>query len=378
MDNPLNLPPELLDIHLRLERGGRLSTEQAHTLFECEDILTVAAMADAVAQRKWGGRAFFGTPFRVALRRLCKGSCTVCDAAPDTLDAMVADAMKRRPHELHLVGLPEDVDLHSIGRAIRGLREALGDCWMQGFTAGEIARLADCECTDVETVLQGLQQAGLDAILGTHEEIYIAAGRALVHDTAIEDERALDIHAAAHRAGLTSIATLAYKPSDATAELIARMDALRNLQRKTAGFSVFAPLPFDLDAGQRAGELPSGYEDIRLLAVGRLFFDNIPHMRLPWLALGLKMGQVALSFGGDDLGWTPFDPHVRAYAPATTFCSLTAGELERAAQAARRRATHVDGAFRERPRPTASMVASSPPEEAASCTAACASDGGKA
>jgi aminodeoxyfutalosine synthase len=346
--NPLNLPPPLLDIHLTLERGGRIKPEQALLLFEHEDVLTVAAMADAVATRKWNRRAFYERPLRVPLSPTC-GPCRLCDERdPDPISYAAA----ARPREVHLHSLPPDASLEQVEALVARLRERLPEAWLQGLTAHEVARLVRPDAA-LDHVVTRLQQAGLDGILGTHEEIYTREGRALIGsplpdgESPGDDDEALEVHAAAHRAGLASVASLAYAHTASHGDLVAAMDAIREVQRKTAGFSVFAPLPRALAAGQRKSEAPSGYEDVRMVAVGRLFFDNIPHVRAPWLALGLKMGQVALSFGADDLGWTMFDPHVGAFAPSTSFSAMTVRELERAAMAARRSATEVDGAWRE-------------------------------
>lgn len=366
MDAPLNLPPELLDIHLSLERGGRLSPEQARMLMTLDDPLTLAALADAVAARKWGGRVFYGHPTRVPLRSLCEAACALCV----DLDAHLERVAAVRAAEVHLVGLPDDMSLADVEAVVSRLRRRVPDLWIQGFTPAELDALARRSALDLDTVMQALQRAGLDGILGTHEEVYTASGRHML--PALDFSAALAVHAAAHRAGLVSIATLEYGVDESADDVVAHMEAIRDMQRKTAGFSVFAALPRDLKAGQRANETPSGYEDVRMVAVGRLFFDNIAHVRVPWLALGLKMGQVALSFGGDDLGWTALDPHVRQYAPSTAFTGMTAGELERLVRASRRHAAHVDGSWRERSLP----VSVAPLAEAsASCAPSCAPRG---
>lgn len=345
--NPLNLSPDLLDVHLALERGGRITSEQARMLLAHDDVLALAAMADAVARRKWHDEVFYSQPTRVSLVQTCGGACPVCgpDADPE---ARLKRAAETEPAELHLVGLPDRFDLARTERLLAALRARLPDTYIQGFGPRHVATLSQRAGLAPEAVATRLQQAGLDGLLGAHDEIQTPAGRHLLGDAQGPSADDDAVTAACFRAGLVSIATLTYAPGLDDGQIIARLDAIRELQRGRGGFSVFAPMPVNLDEGSRDGEVPSGYEDVKVLAVSRLFLDNIPHVRVPWLALGLKMGQVALSFGADDLGWAPLDAHVRAWSPSTSFTSLHEDELRRTVAAARRRPVPVDGAWRPR------------------------------
>lgn len=345
--NPLNLPPELLGIHLCLEQGGRITTEQARMLLAHGDLLSVAAMAEAVARRKWSDEVFYSQPTRVSLVQTCDAACAVCGPHVDP-ETRAKRAAETAPHELHLVGLPSSFDLSRTEQLLATLRARLPDTWIMGFGPRDVAALARSADLTPETAATRLQQAGLDGLLGAHDEVYTPAGRRLlgdVHGPSASDDV---VTAACFRAGLVSVASMAYAPGVHDEDVVARLDAIREVQRGRGGFSVFAPMPVDLEGGSRAGEVASGYEDVKIVAVSRLFLDNVPHIRVPWLALGLKMGQVALSFGADDLGWAPLDGHVRAYSPPTSFTSLGEGELRRTVTAARRQPVAVDGAWRPR------------------------------
>ena len=343
---PLTLPPDLLALHETIDRGGRIATDDACTLLTHPDILAVAAMADAVTRRKWGDQAFYSAPTRVSLLSACSATCAICAPLPTDLASRLAEQVGASAAEIHLVGLPAQLRLDALTSLIRSLRDRLPSAWIQGFGAPDLNTLALREACGAGDVATALQRAGLDGLLGLHEEVCTQHGRRLLPDDLDPSPTALSAVEQAHAAGLTSIATLTYRPGDDATSIVARLDALRERQRASGGFSVFTALPIDLEAGTQDRETPSGYEDLRIISVARLFLDNIPHIRAPWLALGLKMGQVALSFGADDLGWAPLDPHARAYSPSTSFISLDEGELVRLTAAARRRASRVDGAYR--------------------------------
>ncbi len=345
----------------RLEHGERLSAETALSLWREVDVLTLGLLAGRVARARHARRVSYGQVLRLGLRPLCapSSSCRVCDA----VEQAAADS---EAGEVHVLG--SGASLEQVLDTVRRLRARLPGAWIAALTAGDLSGFASQG--GLEDILRRLQAAGVDQMLGTHEEVYTSQGRALLAVPFPDDDEALAVHAAAHRAGLVSIATCLYDPGEDGEALVASFAAIREAQRRTGGFSVFAPLPRDLGAGTAPREVPSGYEDVRVIALARLFFDNIPHIRVPWLSLGLKMGQVALSFGADDLGWTPLDPHVRAFAPPTSFSSLCSAEIERMVAGAGRSVERVDGAFR--PFPTSSSPRPDPdPTDIAAPDARC-------
>lgn len=343
---PLTLPADLVDVQQTLERGGRITPEQAQALLAHDDVLALAAVADEITRRRWGSDVSYSRPTRVSLGRTCGDACAVCGPATTTPEQRALRAADDRPSELHLIGLPDDATLATVEALLSTLRARLPDTWLQGFGPRDLVRLARRDGQPVESAAARLQRAGLDGLLGAHEEVHTPVGRRLVPGDDPPGDAEREALAAAFATGLVGLATMTYRPDDPPAVIVSRLNEIRELQRGRSGFSAFAPLPADLEAGQLDREQPSGYEDMRIIAVSRLFLDNVPHIRVPWLALGLKMGQVALSFGADDLGWAPLDAHVRAHSPSTSFTSLSEGELARTVTAARRRAVPVDGAWR--------------------------------
>ncbi|MBM3463117.1 MAG: hypothetical protein FJX76_13525 [Armatimonadetes bacterium] len=318
----LALPAELETVRARLEQGRPLDPDLARTVLSHPDVLAVGALAEQVALRKWGRAAHYSSPLRLPLSPTCSEGCPVCAA-------LAEDAA-----EVHLIGDP--LSLEDCEQRLRALRERRADAWIAGLAPAHVARLGD-----PPEVLKRLQAAGLDALLGSDEEMFTDAGRKVARSDVPD---ALSIHEAAHRAGLVSTATIRYGPS--IEGLLDQLLELRAFQARSAGFSVFAAVPEEIETGSHLARSAGGYEDIRMVAAARLILDNIPHVRVPWTALGLKMGQVALSFGADDLGWVPLDPHVKQFSHPATFLSLSEEEILRLAAANNRQARRVDGAWR--------------------------------
>jgi aminodeoxyfutalosine synthase len=342
------------DVQSALTQNRPISVEQARSLYESADILAVASVADGLARRKWGGVAHYQNPLRLPLGRWCEGRCRVCDGLwgtqEVTAESLLRVAREASRAEVHLLPAPPGgsagCDLAWHAALIRSLRQQQPDVWLAGLTPQLVEALAQQAGLELGETMNRLQQAGLDALLSADEEIYTRAGRRFVHLEPMPLERELAVHRAAHAAGVQTVGDLRYRPQDDAATVLARLEALRGLHRQTAGMTVFAPVPVELEAAPGKAAHPSGYEDLRMLAVGRLFLDNVPHIRVPWLALGLKMGEVALSFGADDVGSAALDPHVRAFAPSTSFLGLSVDVLERIIAVAGRRAALVDGSFR--------------------------------
>ena len=357
----LPLPLDLRPVRDLVLSGRPLGMDETLRLLTHDDVLSVGALADEVARRRWGGVAHYAAPLLLPLHPCCGDCCHVCEelwggAVGSISDRMVEILRREHPREVHLLGFAS-VGLEGLERTLRTIREAAPLSWVQGGTAPDLGELSRVSGLDPEDVARRLQRAGLDALQGGEEETYTVRGRVVSGSSESPTQaRVLAWHAAAHAAGLTSVATFRYSHVQDPRELATRLEALRALQQRAAGFTVVAPIPVHLEGdlpwpgpGSK-GPLP-GYEDLRCVAVARLVLGNIAHVRVPWMALGLKMGPVALRFGGDDLGRVPLDAHVRAFAPATAFMGLGEPELLRALHSAGLRGLCVDGAFRPCPPP---------------------------
>ncbi len=176
--------------------------------------------------------------------------------------------------------------------------------------------------------------AGLDSLPGGGAEVLVDRVRTEISPHKIPTDTWLEVMRVAHGLGMKTTATMMFGSTDTPAERIEHLRRIRELQDETGGFTAFIPWTFQ--AGRTAleeGHLPAtGVDYLRLLAVSRLYLDNVPNIQASWVTQGLKMGQVALSFGANDLGSTMIEENVvRATGVSHT---ITVDEIVRLIKAA--------------------------------------------
>jgi aminodeoxyfutalosine synthase len=164
---------------------------------------------------------------------------------------------------------------------------------------------ADSEQASVETVLLDLKAAGLDSLPGGGAEILARRVREQVCPAKISGGTWLEVHETAHRLGLRTNATMLYGHVETHEERVDHLIQLREAQDRTGGFQAFIPLAFQ-PGNTRLSNLPAttGVDDLLTLAVARLLLDNFLHIKTYWVMTGLKVAQVALFFGANDMDGT--------------------------------------------------------------------------
>lgn len=334
----------LADIWDDVLDGRRLDGEQALRLLRSRDLLAVGAMADFARRRAVGDDAFFIRNRHINHTNVCRNRCLFCafsrDAAdPEaytlTVDEVVAKARETLAEggisEIHIVGgehpdLPFDYYLDML----RALRELAPDVHIQAFTASEVAHLARLSGLPVREVLLALKEAGLGSLPGGGAEVFSGRVRALVCERKVSGDEWLAVMRTAHEVGLKSNATMLYGHVERPEELVDHMLRLRALQDETGGFNAFIPLSFQpANTGLSHLPGPTGYDDLRMLAVGRLVLDNFLHVKAFWINIGLKLAQVSLAFGVDDLDGTVVEERISHAAGVDTAQAVSIDELVR-------------------------------------------------
>ena len=331
--------------------GGRLDEAQARTLLESSDILALGAMADFARARDVGDEVFFISNRHINHTNVCRNRCLFCafshdegdaDAYTLTIEEVVDKARETLAEggisEIHIVGgehpdLPFDYYLEMM----RALRELAPDVHIQAFTASEISHFAKISGRPVPEVLAELKEAGLGSLPGGGAEVFSGRVRDLICERKISGRQWLDVMRAAHEAGLKSNATMLYGHVEQPGELADHMVRLRELQDDTGGFNAFIPLSFQ-PANTGLSELPgpTGFDDLKMLAVGRLVLDNFRHVKAFWINVGLKLAQVSLVFGVNDLDGTVVEEKISHAAGVDTAQELSKAELVRVIRAAGR------------------------------------------
>jgi cyclic dehypoxanthinyl futalosine synthase len=314
----------------------RLSLAEALAALQQGDLPDLARRADAAAQR------LHPEPYRtyaidrnINFTNICRCRCRFCafwrpPEAPDayvlddeTLEAKVREAVALgATHLLAQGGLNPALGLEFHERFLRRLKERFPGLLLHCFSPPEVHDLAAREAMAVETVLERLRAAGLDSLPGGGAEILVDRVRGLVSPRKCTTGQWLAVMRAAHRLGMRTTATMVFGHVETLEERIEHLGRVRNLQDETGGFLSFIAWPFQaghtdllLGGGLPAGWRPAtGAEYLRMVAVARLFLDNIANVQASWVTMGPKIGQVALRFGANDLGSTMIEENVVAAA----------------------------------------------------------------
>jgi aminodeoxyfutalosine synthase len=295
-----------------LLEGGSLDQEEGVRLFDAP-LLELGRLADAMARDRHGDRVYFTCNRQLNPTNVCVLSCKFCDYAkkPGASDAY---AMSREEIEAHVD--PEITEIHIVGGLhnkwrfddyldiIRWVKAKKPDLSVKAFTAVEIDFFCRLTKKNAEWVLGELRAAGLDALPGGGAEVFSERVRREIFHQKIGAQRWLEIHETAHRMGIPSNATLLYGHIETRAERVHHMILLRDLERRAPGFFAFIPLAFQPGTTGLVRRQASAIEDLRTVAISRLMFDNVPHVKSYWIMLGQDTAAVALNFGASDLDGT--------------------------------------------------------------------------
>ncbi|HQG54906.1 MAG TPA: aminofutalosine synthase MqnE [Thermoleophilia bacterium] len=341
---------DLTGIWGKVADGRRMSEADAVALLQSDDLLAIGALADFARSRAVGDDVYFIANRHINHTNVCRNRCRFCAFSHDegdpeaftlTVDEVVAKARETLTagiSEIHIVGGEHpDLPFDYYVELLRGLKTLAPDVHIQAFTASEVAHLAKVAGLSVEDTLRALKDAGLGSLPGGGAEVFSGRVRDLICERKISGQEWLDVMRAAHGIGLRSNATMLYGHVETPAELADHMVRLRALQDETGGFDAFIPLSFQ-PANTGLSELPgpTGHDDLKVLAVGRLVLDNFRHVKAFWINVGLKLAQVSLAFGVDDLDGTVVEEKISHAAGVDTGQELTRDELVRVIRGAGR------------------------------------------
>jgi aminodeoxyfutalosine synthase len=359
----------LRDLYEKVAAGERISEADALRLFESKDLNAVGAIADLARQKKTGNRASYIINRYVNYSNYCILSCQFCSFARKKRDAdgfeltveqivqKAREALALGITELHIVGglhpsLPFSYytdmlkalrTLDSDGRAAlpRGQDEQqlvpTKRLHLKCFTAIEILHLAWLAKKSVEQTLVELKTAGLDSLTGGGAEIFRKEVRSAIAKGKESAEEYLDVHRTWHHMGGRSTCTMLYGHVESLADRVDHLRQLRALQDETRGFTGFVPLAYQPENNDIPVENPpTGFDSLRTIAVSRIYLDNFDHITAYWVGLGVKLAQVALSYGADDLHGTIIEEHIFHMAGATSPQLQTEAEMIKAIREAGR------------------------------------------
>jgi len=359
--------PALRPIGEKVLRGERLTAEQGLALYATPDLLGLGRLADLANQRRNGDRVFFSANQHINPTNVCvlRNTCVFCSFArmpkedgayTRSLEEVYAEAAQATggpTREFHIVGgLHPKLRLSYYTDMIRGLKERHPEVHIKALTAVEIAHLARIEKCTAREVLLALQEAGLTSLPGGGAEVFSTAVRATIAERKLTGQEWIEVHRVAHQLGIPSNCTMLYGHVETAADRIEHLSMLRELQDDTGGFLTYIPLAYHPDHNElgeelgRVGTATTGYQDLKAIAVGRLFLDNIPHVKTHWPMVTPFLSQVALGFGCDDLEGTVVYERIYHEAGARTEMGMAYGDLVRLIRGAGKRPVERDSLYR--------------------------------
>jgi len=335
---------DLRDLHEKVEAGVRISNEDALRLFASKDLHALAAIASLVRRRKNANRASYILNCYINYSNYCILSCQFCAFARKKRDAdgfqltveeiveKARAALKVGVTELHIVGgLHPSLPFSYYTGMLRALKAVDSRLQLKCFTAVEILHLAWLAKKSVRDTLLELKDAGLESLTGGGAEIFRKDVRSQIARGKESGEEYLDVHRTWHQLGGRSTCTMLFGHVESLADRVDHLDQLRKLQDETHGFTGFVPLPYQPENnGIPVEHPPSGFDSLRTIAISRIYLDNFDHITAYWVGLGLKLAQVALTHGADDLHGTILEEHIFHMAGATTPQLHTEAEMIKA------------------------------------------------
>jgi aminodeoxyfutalosine synthase len=345
----------------------RLDAADGLALYLTDDLLGLGRLADYANARRNGDRVFFSANQHINPTNVCilRNTCTFCSFAripkedgayTRSLEEVFHEAEQARgmpTREFHIVGgLHPKLRLSYYTDMLRGLKERHPHVHIKALTAVEIAHLARIERTTDREVLIALKDAGLTSLPGGGAEVFSTAVRATIAERKLTGEEWIRVHRTAHELGIPTNCTMLYGHVETAADRIEHLAMLRALQDDTGGFLTYIPLAYHPDHNElgeeigRVGTATTGYEDLKNIAVARVFLDNIPHVKTHWPMVTPFLSQIALGFGCDDVEGTVVYERVYHEAGAHTQMHMPYLELVRLIRGAGKRPVERDSLYR--------------------------------
>ncbi len=316
--------------------GARISDDDALALLESRDLVAVGKAADELRRRKTDpGRVTFIVDRNLNYTNICYTDCEFC-------------AFYRRPgdtREGYLLPKPvifkkieETLALGGTGLLMQGGHhpdlgidyyedlfrsiKARYRIHLHALSPSEIQHVARRSRLTIWETLARLRDAGLDSVPGGGAEILVDRVRDVISPKKTTSAEWLDVMRHAHRLGMSTTATMMYGHVETLADRVEHMRKIRELQDETHGFRAFISWTFQSDGNRLADRvprdaMPTSFDYLLTQAVSRIYLDNVDHIQSSWVTQGLKIGQVALGFGADDMGSVMIEENVVSAAGTT-------------------------------------------------------------
>ena len=354
------ISPALRDTYQKVLNGERINEQQALTLFRSNDLNSLGQIANVVRERKNGNRATYILNRYINYSNICVLSCQFCafgarrrdphafEMAIPEIESAARSALDQGITEIHMVGgLHPSLPAEWYTKLLETLRALDAQLHLKAFTAIEIRHLAErIFKLPIPDLLETLRRAGLNSLTGGGAEIFDSEVRDKICRGKETAEEWKEVHRIWHRMGERSTCTMLFGHIESLEQRVDHLRQLRELQDETHGFTGFVPFAFVPQTTELAHIRPaSALDQLRTLAVSRIYLDNFDHITGYWVAMSLPLAQISLSYGVDDLHGTLMEEKIFHMAGATTPQEQTVASLERTIREARREPVQRDSYY---------------------------------
>ena len=312
--------------------GGRITSDEAVRVFEEAEMFDLASCADHIRQRLHSDNVIsYIIDRNINYTNVCKEFCTFCAFYRVKGDAeayVLPDHVIYKKIEETLAlggtgilmqgGVHPDLKIDYYERLLSGIKERF-QIHCHCFSPPEILNISKVSKLSIADVFIRLKAAGLDSMPGGGGEILDDEIRESISPLKCKTNEWLQVHREAHRLGLRTTGTMMIGVGETIHHRLRHLERLRDLQDETGGFTAFIPWTFQpehTELAQRNLPEVTAAEYLRLLALSRIYLDNVPNVQVSWLTVGLKVGQVGLRFGANDLGSIMIEENVISAAGA--------------------------------------------------------------
>jgi len=320
-----------------------LTREQAIDLFRSDDLVGIGMEADRIRQQHHPeGIVSYIIDRNINYTNFCTEYCSFCafyrPMGHHEGYVLPGEAIFDKIREtvelggtgiLMQGGLHPDLKIEWYEELLRSIKDRF-DIWCHCFSAPEIVNIAEVSGLSLRDTIARLRDAGLDSIPGGGAEILDSDVRHRISRLKCSVDEWIDVHRTAHSLGMRTTATMMFGTGETIEQRLHHLEIVRQIQEDTGGFTAFIPWFFQREytsLGRFVKEEATAVEYLKMLALSRIYLDNIRNIQASWVTPGLKVCQLALRFGGNDVGSIMIEENV--VSAAGTHHRATEEELRR-------------------------------------------------
>ena len=305
-----------------MEEIKRISYDEAVRMYKEADILELGAMADKIRKKLHSDNIVsFVIDRNINYTNICTCKCKFCAfyknegedggyvISKEELASKIQETLDLGGSQILLQGgLHPEFKIDFYEDMLKFMKTF--PVWLHAFSPPEIHHIAKKSGLTVAETIKRLVEAGLDSIPGGGAEILDDEARKSVSPNKINSASWLSVMEEAHKQGLKTTATMMFRKNDSAEIIVSHFDKIRSLQDKTGGFTAFIPWPFQPGNSELDDEAVTAIEYLRVLALARIYLDNVPNIQVSWVTQGAKVAQIGLYYGGNDFGSVMIEENV--------------------------------------------------------------------